>query len=257
MRVSIEEYFLINFVMDFLILYQAARGMWFFRAKRLMLASLFLSAYALFAAACSLPAAFHALAFVIAAMIAFPVRDRGLFIRAALLSAIGLMVFGSAVRICLTFGGGTLAAGASGALSGFVLMAALKAVAYKEISGCSAQFRVRFKDETAIFTAVIDTGNLLKEPLSALPVLIADDEALGKRFTGRAYEEAVFREAAFSSVGGDGLMKCLRADEIAMNVSGRWERVPDMWLGLYPGRMRGSVHALAPPAALRKARKRI
>ena len=257
MRVSIEEYFLINFLMDFLFLYQAARGTWFFHAKRLMLASLFLSAYALLQAMLPLPAALHAFTFVIAASIAFPLRDRRLFIRAVFLSAVGLLVFGSAVRMCLSLGGGTLMSGVSGALSGFVCMAALKAVYQKQVSGHSARFRVRFKDETAEFTAIIDTGNLLREPLSALPVLIADDEALGKRFANKAHREAYFREAAFASVGGEGQMKCLRADEIIMNVSGKWERAPDMWLGLYPGRMRGSVHALAPPTACGKVRKLI
>lgn len=257
MRISIEEYLLINFLMDFLFLYQAARGVWFFRAKRLLLASLLLSAYALLHQLIALPTVLHAFMFAIGMLIAFPFGDRRLFMRAVFLSAIGILVFGSTVRMCLSIGRGTLFAGASGALAGGISMSALKAVSRKEISGCSARFRVRFKEETAEFTAIIDTGNLLREPLSALPVLIADGDALGRRFTERAYKEAVFREAAFASVGGVGQMQCLQADEIIMNVSGKWERAPDMWLGLYPGRMSGSVHALAPPIDCGKGQKRI
>lgn len=255
MRVSVEEYFLINFLMDFLFLYLASRGTWFLKPGRLLLASFSGSAYALWDAYVRLPTVLHAPAFACMMLIAFPVRDGRLFLRTVFLSTAGLFVFGSAVRIGVSAGGGTIAAGGIGALFGAVNLSVLKSMFQRSASTHSARFRVRFKEETAEFTAVIDTGNLLKEPLSALPVLIADDEALGKRFIKTALTEKSLREAAFASVGGDGQMKCLRADEIRVNVLGRWVSAPDMWLGLYPGRMRGGVHALAPPVVYGKTRK--
>ncbi len=255
MRVSVEEFFLINFLMDFLFLYLASRGTWFLRPGRLLLASVSGSVYALWNAYAPVRTAFHALAFACMMLIAFPLRDKRLFARTVFLSTVGLFVFGSTVRMGLSLGGGSLLSGALGVFIGMMNISVLKSVFQRVGSEHTARFYVRFKEETAEFTAIIDTGNLLKEPLSALPVLIADEEALGKRFTEKAHKENFFREAAFASVGGDGRMKCLRADEIRVNVSGRWKKAPDMWLGLYPGRMRGGVHALAPPVVNEKSRK--
>ena len=47
-------------------------------------------------------------------------------------------------------------------------------------------------------------------------------------------------------IGGLGVIECLRTDRMEVNFSGKWRKAPDMWLGLYPGVMRGGVHALAP-----------
>ena len=254
MRVAAEEYLLINLMMDFLFLFLAARGTWFLNLKRLMAASLFASVYALVHAMKPMPVSLHAFAFAAMSLMAFPVRDKRLCARAVLLSAPGLLVFGSTVRMCMSLGGGTLFSGAIGAFAGCVNLSVMKGVLGKAPDVRSAWFRVRLKGETAEFNAVIDTGNLLKEPLSALPVLIADEEALGKRFVDCAFRKGVFREAAFASVGGDGQMKCVRADEISVGMSGRWVKAPDMWIGLYPGRMRGGVHALAPPVVYRESR---
>lgn len=247
MRIAAEEYLLINFLMDFLFLYLASRGTWFLNLKRLAIAAISGSIYAFLNEFADVPIPVHVLAFSLTMLLAFPFRDGRLFMRTVFLSTVGIFVFASAVRLCLRIGEGTLASAIIGALIGCINITALKAVFEKTGNAHSARFHVRFREEEAEFTAVIDTGNLLKEPLSALPVLIADEEALGKRFSECAYRENLFREAAFASVGGDGRMKCLRADEIRMNVSGRWTKAPDMWLGLYPGRMRGGVHALAPP----------
>ncbi len=255
MRIAVEEYLLINFLMDFLFLYLASRGTWFLNLKRLLIAALSGSAYALLNAYWSMPVPVHILAFSGSMLLAFPFGDIRLFMRSVFLSAIGVFVFASTVRMCLRIWEGTLAGAIFGILVGCVNITALKAAFQRAGNERSARFRVRYREEVAEFTAIIDTGNLLREPLSALPVLIADEEALGRRFNERAFRESVFREAAFASVGGDGRMKCLRADEIRMNVSGRWTAAPDMWLGLYPGRMRGGVHALAPPVVNAKTLK--
>ena len=247
MRVAIEEYLLINFLMDFLFLYLASRGTWFFSKKRLLCASAAGSAYALLHALFRFPAIVHAAAFACTAVIAFPFRERRLFFRTFFTALTGLFVLGSTARLCISNGGGTLLSGLLGAISGTASLIALKATFERTENDQSARFRVRFRDACAEFTAIIDTGNLLKEPLSALPVLIADEEALGKSFMARVASESIFREAAYASVGGDGRMKCLRADEMMVVISGKWVKTPDMWLGLYPGRMRGGVHALAPP----------
>lgn len=253
MRVAVEEYLLINVWMDFLFLFLASRGTWFFNPLRLIIASLWAGAYALLDAMRPCPIALDAFALACTMLIAFPYKDRRLFSRSVTVAAAGIFVFGSIVRLTLSIGGGTLFSGACGVFAGTVIIAALKAAFEKAGSERDARFRVYLHETMAEFSAVIDTGNLLKEPLSALPVLIADEEALGKKVSACVKAGKDFREAAFASVGGDGRMKCFRADEILVNRSGRWLRAPDMWIGIYPGRMRGGVHALAPPVVLVKS----
>ncbi|MBR3929907.1 MAG: sigma-E processing peptidase SpoIIGA [Clostridia bacterium] len=254
MRVAIEEYLLINFLMDFLFLYLAARGTWFFSIKRLCFAASLGSGYALFSAFFRGKMIFHAAAFMVISLIAFPSRDKRLFFRTILIALAGIFVLGSVVRLCALFGGGTLLSGLLGVLLGSVSLSALKGAFEQSACDHSVRFRVRYRDASAEFTAIVDTGNLLKEPLSALPVLIADEDALGEKIMARAAGEGNLREAAFASIGGDGRMKCLRADEMTVHVSGRWVKAPDMWLGIYPGKMRGGVHALAPPIVSAKTR---
>ncbi len=254
MRVAIEEFILINFLMDFLFLYLASRGTWFFSLKRLLWASLLGSIYSLIALINRLPPFFHSLSFALMTLTAFPIRDKGLFLRTVFIAFTGLFVLGSAVRLSLKNGGGTLLMGIIGAGAGAVLVSVMKAAFEKTGNERQAYFFVRLGESFSEFSAIIDTGNLLKEPLSALPVLIADEQALGKSFLSRAQKEKNARQAAYASIGGDGKMMLIRADEIRVNVSGRWVHAPDMWIGIYPGRMRGGVHALAPPVVSIKNR---
>lgn len=248
MWVAAEEYLLINFVMDFLFLYLASRGTWFLRAARLISAALFASAYALLDAIWGCGTGWDAAAFACACAIAFPVREGRLFVKAAFLSVTGILIFGSTVRFFLSRGGGTLFSGFLGAISGAVCISLAK-MAFRTCGNRqTAHFRVKYGGVTAEFSAIIDTGNLLKEPISALPVLIADEKALGKRFLISARASKHLREAAYASVGGDGFMACLRTASMEVNWTGRWVKAPDMYLGLYPGVMQGGVHALAPPA---------
>ena len=251
MWVAAEEFLLINFVMDFLILYLASRGTWFFCLRRLSLAALLISVYALADARFSFSGWTDAAAFFMSTLIAFPVRNGWMYMKSVGLSVMGLMIFGSVVRLFLIKGGSTLLSGALGAgtAAGFVSFS--KAVFFQTGNRRTVRFRVKYGPYHAEFTAIIDTGNLLKEPLSALPVLIADEKALGKRFLTHALTDERIRKAAYASVGGDGQMACLRADEMDVNVSGKWIKAPDLWLGLYPGVMRGSVHALAPPVLIK------
>lgn len=258
MRVAAEEYLLINFLMDFLILYIASRGTWLLNAARLSLSSLFASVYALADALYGFTGIWDAAAFLCLMLIAFPVRAVRPFLKTMILALIGLLVFGSSVRLFLLRSNGTLLSGVLGAAAGCVCITAAKAVFRGGGEGRQAQFRVEYAGIKTEFTAIIDTGNLLTEPISALPVLIADERALGKSFFQTALLSEKLREAGFASVGGDGTIKCLRADGLQVSFTGKWMAMQDMWIGLYPGVMRGGVHAFAPGMAegmLRKKRK--
>lgn len=248
MWVAAEEFLLINFVMDFLILYLASRGTWFFCMGRLMLSALLASVYALADACFAFSGWADGLVFFLSMLIAFPIRNGRMYVKSVGLTVMGILVFGSVVRLFLLKGGSTLFSGVLGAIAAIGVVSFLKALLNRTGNQKQARFRVKYGPVRSEFTAIIDTGNLLTEPLSALPVLIADESALGKRFLSYAQANGRIRMAAYASVGGDGQMACFRPDEMQMNVTGKWTKAPDMWLGLYSGVMRGNVHALAPYA---------
>ena len=250
MWVAAEEFLLINFVMDFLILYLASRGTWFFCLGRLTLSAFFASSYALADAHFAFRGWADGLAFFLSTLIAFPVRNGRMYMKSVGLVVMGLMIFGSVVHLFLIRGGSTLLSGVLGAGAAAGVVSFSKALLIRAGNQNQARFRVKYGPVRAEFTAIIDTGNLLTEPISALPVLIADEKALGKRFLSYALTNGRVRMAAYASVGGDGQMACLRADDMQVNVTGKWMKAPDLWLGLYPGVMRGSVHALSPDVAL-------
>ena len=64
---------------------------------------------------------------------------------------------------------------------------------------------LRFDDRTLTLTALCDTGNLLIEPMSGLPVMIVRPGLLPHDRKGRP--------VAFRSVGGSGLLTAIRPDE--------------------------------------------
>ena len=249
MWVAAEEFLLINFVMDFLILYLASRGTWFFCPGRLMLSAFFASVYALADAGYAFYGWVDGLAFVLSMLVAFPIQNGRMFFKSVSLTVMGFLIFGAVVRLFLVKGGQTLFSGALGACASFAVVSFSKTMLFRTNQSKKARFFVKYGSFCSEFTAIIDTGNLLTEPLSALPVLIADEKALGNGFLSFALRSGRTRTAAYASVGGDGQMACLRPDEMQVNVTGKWMKAPEMWLGLYPGVMRGSVHALAPSIA--------
>lgn len=109
---------------------------------------------------------------------------------------------------------------------------------------------VAFKrGQQARFTALIDTGNRLHEPISGLPVMIVEQRRIERLLPygfceGEAHEG--FRRVAYGGMGGNGYLSAFRPDELLVNYSSGWMRAPAIWIGVYPGRMPGGVCALAP-----------
>ena len=91
------------------------------------------------------------------------------------------------------------------------------------------------------FTALVDTGNRLREPVSGLPVLIAEAGLLKG-----ALPDAGFRELRYGAVGGDGVMTCFRPTSVWIGRGARMRRAPDAWVGVSPGPLPGVFRALAP-----------
>ena len=109
---------------------------------------------------------------------------------------------------------------------------------YAELHGAHAEF-----------PALIDTGNRLREPLSTLPVLIADTESILPlaEAAWRNCPEKI-RHVRYGALGGGGSCPCFRPDRILMRLpGGNYVPAPECWIAIYPGRIPGHLSALAPP----------
>lgn len=94
----------------------------------------------------------------------------------------------------------------------------------------------------ARFPALIDTGNRLREPLSGLPVLIAE-AALVRDIL----PESGYRTLGFGALGGEGRMACFRPDALWIGSGRKRRRGPDVWVAVSPAPLPGLCQALAPP----------
>ncbi|MBQ3080317.1 MAG: sigma-E processing peptidase SpoIIGA [Clostridia bacterium] len=251
MRVSAEGFLIINFLMNFLIMYLACRGTWFLRCRRLMTSSAFASVYALVDAIRLLPLWADVLSILTMLLLAFPLKDFPLFSRAAVYAmSIALMLSGLVRAILLR-----------GVLPIWACLISLAIVIPISFAGrgrmmgrtnkTDVRVRALMKNRTCEFTALVDTGNLLTEPVSALPVLIADEKALGRMFFLAGSKDEHLREVEYASVGGSGRMRLVRPDRMEVYNGKRWVTAPEMWVGLFPGKMNRGIHALAPGAVLR------
>ena len=95
---------------------------------------------------------------------------------------------------------------------------------------------------SARFPALIDTGNRLREPLSGLPVLIAE-----ARLVRDILPETGYRTLGFGGLGGDGRMACFRPDVLWIGNGRRRHRGPEVWVAVSPTPLPGLCQALAPP----------
>ena len=92
------------------------------------------------------------------------------------------------------------------------------------------------------FSALIDTGNRLREPLSGLPVLIAE-AALVRDIL----PETGYRMLGYGAIGGNGRMACFHPDALWICRGPRKRRGPDVWVAVSPEPLPGLCQALAPP----------
>lgn len=99
------------------------------------------------------------------------------------------------------------------------------------------------------FSALIDTGNRLREHRSGLPVLIVEAAAIPRLAAHmRTLNPDQLRTLPFGVLGGSGELECFRPDLIRLRTPGAApRRAPDCWIAAFPGRIPGPTQALAPP----------
>jgi stage II sporulation protein GA (sporulation sigma-E factor processing peptidase) len=93
--------------------------------------------------------------------------------------------------------------------------------------------------------ALLDSGNMLREPLTGLPVVMLDGH-MGQKLVGAAH--AV--EIPFGTAGGTATVKAAPAERVEALCRGRWKDLGDLYLAVCEVRLAGGVEALLPPAAL-------
>jgi len=181
----------------------------------------------------------------ICALVTFPYRSFGesiaqcsmIFAGSVMLAGCHLLVFGGSVSPSAgTFFVAALF-GMAVVLGVFTLRQRRKITwevdVYAELTGRQIKFR-----------ALIDTGNRLREPLSGLPVIVAEEHLLGEILqSGRPK----MRTVRFGGVGGNGLLSCFKPDRLYISFGKGRSLAPDALIGVYPGHLPGSVQALAPP----------
>lgn len=239
---SIELFLLVNALADAALLGATARALGLLRWGRVLAASLLCTLYAVLAAACPRPFAAIPLQLmllaVVSRMIAWRCPPR-VWLRAAAFLAGGALIAGGAslVPVVALRGPNALPC----ALLGAALLALMLAARRPLRGNWQVRLRVEVAGRTARFPALIDTGNRLREPLSGLPVLIAE-----QRLLDAALPDSGWRELRYGAVGGGGRMSCFKPSALWIERGRRLTRAPEVWIALSPGQLPGCACALAP-----------
>lgn len=245
MRPTIENSFLLNFLIDTSLIAVIARSEGCFNLLRILAAGLISAIYSLLVIAAT-PLLKHPM------------------IQLMLLVLISLLVSGDSsprkwLNISLRLACGAMLLGGAAILmhaqniptvlivlcAGLILVYLLFRSCPHRASNWEISVFIQHNGENVQFAALIDTGNRLEEPVSGLPVLIAESSVLSGLFpTNRPLK---CRRVAFSALGGTGTIPCFRPDAIYIRRCERMIPAPNVWVAIYPGRIPGSNRALAPP----------
>ena len=239
---SIERFLLVNLVMDAALAGVVARSCGTFSHTRTLAAALMGTAYSAIAAIHPDPWASPAVQLALlpgTAAIIVGRRDARLISTAALLLASAAAV-SSGVALAVPQAGRAFPP-LCRALFGLLLFCALSRVRHPMRAGWQVNILLYSQGRTARFQALIDTGNRLREPLSGQPVLIAEARLL----TGFIPVSGL-RQVPFGALGGGGSLTCFRPAAAWAERNGRRRPLPDIWIGIVPGRLPGPASALAP-----------
>lgn len=232
---SIERFFAVNLLMDLPLLAIVARSLNALRWRNLLAATALALLYGALAAA--RPAPWRTLPCQLLALVPTSLalvgrrRLRRLGEAMLLLAAGGLIASGWAAALQLRS-----VPQALGACPG---LAALLCTRRRVRERWETELILTYSGRTARFPALIDTGNLLREPLSGLPVLIVE-----ARLLGDLPPLSGCRTVRYGGVGGSGALRCFLPEAIWCGS----RRMPDAWVALSPSPLPGPCRAIAPCA---------
>lgn len=238
---SIEVFLLVNLAADLALLCVAARCSGCFNWRRALASALLATGFALAETLWPLPHFALPAQVLLLALISMLLSGRWDFrtwSRPALLLCEGALLSGGVASLCL---GGTRSqsGGVLCALSGALLTALT--CAGRRAARWQVHLLLRSPTGTARFTALVDTGNRLREPISGLPVLIAEE-----KLVRAILPEDGYRILSYSSVGGGGRMACFKPSGIWIERGHRRTRAPDVWVAVSAHPLPGAYRALAP-----------
>ena len=238
---SIEAFLLRNLIADFILLSVVCRSVGCFHWKRVLAADALCALYAVPASASPGPWACVPVQLALLMLVSM-LLTRRFGLRYWRGTALGLgtaaLACGGAAKLVGYTG---LPGAAFGIVVGLALLSALFAARPPDLNSWQVTLCLRDGNATARFPALIDTGNRLREPLSGLPVLIAEAALLKGILPGNGY-----RELCFGAVGAQGRMRCFKPREIWIERGNRHVRAPDAWVAIAPGNLPGAYRALAP-----------
>ena len=246
-------YFLWNFAMDALLAGCAARLCGREKAAPMLLAGLLGAVYAVTARGWMRGLGGMALAALAMAATAARPRSAAELLRAAA-ALLGASLFAGGAQLLLRqWGSSDTAAQAASALAGAGLFLWTGRARRARLQTWEVQLILRTEWGAARFRALVDTGNRLHEPVSGLPVLIAEERVLRRALPPGFDAEknarrppSPFRAVGYGVLGAAGRMACFRPRELLVSYGSGWLRAPDVWVAVYPGRIPGQVSALAP-----------
>ncbi len=259
MSVSIEAYLLTNFLMNLLAIAAIARGLGRVRWTRVLLAAALGAAYAALSQMKALRFlgnfALLPLFSVVLSAVALPADSlRSIASGAFALLAGAVFLGGVQLSTMRMFSGNPTLIFLFGALIGGGALLAVSSARRRRMVTWEVQVFLSVGGGEARFKALIDTGNRLREPLSGLPVLIAERTVLSDVLPeayDRAVEEGIlppgFRQVGYGALGGGGRLNCFRPELSLVDYGNGFLKSPDLWVAVYPGKMPGGVRALAPP----------
>lgn len=239
---SIELWLAVNLLADCALLGATTRALGLYRRKRTLVAGIVCAAFGTLAAARPRPWATPpvqiALLAAVTALLCYgsAARTRRIFMLS--LGAAALLCAGLATLTSIT---GPLAAALCVPL-GSLLSALLLSMRAPHRGGWEVRLALSTGGRTVCFEALIDTGNRLREPLSGLPVLVAEAALLRDILPERGY-----RELRFGALGGQGRMACFRPTGLWIEDGGRRKPAPPVWIAVSPDPLPGICRALAPP----------
>lgn len=248
MQNSMEVYFLINLAVDTALLAVVARANECFRLRRILLCGLLAASYAVLVRSLSARLAHPAVQILLLLILGMLLcGDPGalrwgsvsfqLFCGAMMLGGFGALFPGSGRGLTAAIGAGLL------------LIHLLLRVRRQRFISWEVTVLIALRGRTVHFRALIDTGNRLREPISGLPVLIAESSLLDGLFSdGVRADQLSCRRVAFGALNGSGTVRCFHPDTVLIRRGDRLLRAPEVWVAIYPGKIPGVSRALAPPS---------
>jgi len=243
MQTSIESFLFLNFAMDVILMTIVAKSAGTFRLYRIIAAASactgagFLSV--LFPDQWYSPA-LQAIIPVPLSMLLCGTPDIRIWLPSAVAMAAGLLLSGGS-KMIFAAKTSSRVSGTLSALCGVAILYLLLVHKKKLRDNWTINIRLNVQGASVCFPALIDTGNRLHEPLSGLPVIIAEFDTIRDVLPDTGY-----RDVAFGGLGGNGTLRCFRPDSIWIAEGKKMRRAPEAWVAVSPSPLPGENCALAP-----------